>query len=185
MTREEMLAWASEGLGDTNELLTLEGNPPRPKETKMQKPDTMDLATWVRAMSSGDRDKSKADLMIASQLLADARAGVQATIGQSAPDDLRAVAQLLETMSRNLADIREMVLKRMRDDANTWPRDTADRPVLLDEDAQAKIDEVRRGEPGAPTECYVAARKPTDGPEVRRMLRVASLGDNDVGYTWM
>ena len=77
-----------------------------------------------------------------------------------------------------------MVLKSMRDDGSTWPRDEADRPVLLDPDDQEEIDEVRRGEPGAPTECYVAARKASDGPEVRRVLRVSCLGDGEVTYEW-
>ena len=151
----------------------------------MQKLSTMTLEEWVRSMTGGDRDKSKADLMVASQLVSDARAGVQATVGQSAPDDLRAVVQLVETMQQNLSGIQEMLLQAMRDDGNTWPRDEAERPVLLDEDGQAEIDEVRRGDPGAPTECYVAARKPTDGPEVRRTLRVSGMGDGEVTWEWM
>ena len=44
----------------------------------MEKPNTMTLEDWVRAMSSGDRDKSKADLMIAAQLVADARTAMTA-----------------------------------------------------------------------------------------------------------
>ena len=56
MTRDEIVAWAAENFDDPDGALMCDGNPPRPrKETKMQKPDTMDLATWVRAMSSGDR----------------------------------------------------------------------------------------------------------------------------------
>ena len=44
----------------------------------MEKPNTMALEDWVRAMSSGDRDKSKADLMVASSLVSDARLAMTA-----------------------------------------------------------------------------------------------------------
>ena len=101
--------------------------------------------------------------------------------------------RVIDQLQANLLTQGNDALRKLRADKSKWRRDV-DRPIIQNEAGRKRIEEVRLGNLN---ECYVWARanEQTRPPvpfwrggafgDVAQVLRVASMGDGDVTWTWL
>ena len=126
MTREELLSWASEGFDDPDKALMIEGNPPRPKETKMQKPDTM-VADELRKIMLDEPSRFEKDALAKW-----ASTPVFRKRGSTEPWGRHSYAAAWATVCSVVPGISRMWVRDLRATAKTWLRKSGiSTPVVM------------------------------------------------------